>query len=126
MVIDSAIDSAAPIRLAIIGAGQRGTNYGEYALKEPTHCKVVAVAEPRPKTRQRMVDAHDIDRALVFDDWHALHKASAEVIQTLGHRLCDAVIVAVQDAMHCEVVEAFAAQGYAILCEKVHTLSYVV
>jgi len=45
-------------------------------------------------------------------------EASTETIQTVGKRLADAVIVAVQDHMHREVVLAFAAQGYHILCEK--------
>jgi predicted dehydrogenase len=44
--------------------------------------------------------------------------ASAESIQTIGKRLADAVIIAVHDRMHAELVEACAAQGYDILCEK--------
>ena len=39
------------------------------------------------------------------------------MIQTVGKRLADAVIVALLDRMHTEVVVAFAAQGYDILCE---------
>ena len=45
-------------------------------------------------------------------------QASAETIQTLGKRLAHAVVIAVQDHMHAELVVAFAAQGYDILCEK--------
>jgi predicted dehydrogenase len=54
----------------------------------------------------------------VFETWEQFHKASAETIRTVGKRLAHAVIVAVQDHMHAEVVKAFAAQGYDILCEK--------
>lgn len=54
----------------------------------------------------------------MFNTWQELLKASTETIQTIGKRLADAVIVAMQDHMHCEVVLAFAAQGYHILCEK--------
>lgn len=54
----------------------------------------------------------------MFNNWQELLKASAETIQTIGKRLADAVIVAVPDHMHYEVVLAFAAQGYHILCEK--------
>ena len=39
-------------------------------------------------------------------------KASAEVIEALGRRLADGVIVAVQDHMHRDVVLAFTAKGY--------------
>lgn len=107
-----------PITLAIIGCGQRGTNYAEYALNHPKKCKVVAIAEPRPNTRDIFARNHKLDRTLVFNDWQELLKASADTIQTIGKRLADAVIVAVQDRMHCEVVSAFATQGYHILCEK--------
>lgn len=54
----------------------------------------------------------------MFETWEQLHKASTETIQATGKRLADAVIVAVQDRMHAELVEVFAAQGYDILCEK--------
>ncbi|OAX36588.1 NAD(P)-binding protein [Rhizopogon vinicolor AM-OR11-026] len=107
-----------PIALAVIGCGQRGTNYATYALDNPEICKVVAIADPRPKTRDIFTRNHGLDRTLVFNTWQELLKASAETIQTIGKRLADAVIVAVQDHMHCEVVLAFAAQGYHILCEK--------
>ena len=37
-----------PITLAVIGCGQRGKKYAVYATREPTKCKIVAIAEPRP------------------------------------------------------------------------------
>lgn len=93
-------------------------SYAAYAITEPTKCKVVAIAEPRPKTRALMQDAHRIDRSLVFNSWTEFYEASAETIRTIGKRLADAVVVAVQDHMHAELVEAFASQGYHVLCEK--------
>ncbi|KAI0774411.1 streptomycin biosynthesis protein StrI [Fomes fomentarius] len=107
-----------PVTVAIIGCGQRGRGYAAYALQEPTLCKVVAIAEPRPMTQKLMADAHSVDQTLVFKSWQDLHTASAETIQTIGRRLADAVVIAVQDHMHKEVTLAFAAQGYHILCEK--------
>ncbi|KAF9247167.1 hypothetical protein BU15DRAFT_38818 [Melanogaster broomeanus] len=107
-----------PITLAIIGCGQRGTNYAVYALDQPHQCKVVAIAEPRLRTRTLFAAAHSVDDSLVFNTWQDLLKASTETIETVGKRLADAVIVAVQDHMHKEVVLAFAKQGYHILCEK--------
>ncbi|KAF8264945.1 streptomycin biosynthesis protein StrI [Lactarius quietus] len=88
-----------PITLAVVGCGQRGTSYAWFSYKEPAKCRVVAIAEPRSNTRTRFA-------------------TSAETIQTLGKRLADAVVIAVQDHMHAELVVAFAAQGYDILCEK--------
>lgn len=78
----------------------------------------MAIAEPRPRTRQHFAQLHDIDQTLVFEDWQELLAASSETIGTIGKRLADAVIVAVQDHMHLEVVEAFSKQGYHVLCEK--------
>ena len=61
---------------------------------------------------------HNIDKTLVFNTWQELHAASTETISTINKRLADAVLVAVQDHLHAEVVDSFASQGYHILCEK--------
>jgi predicted dehydrogenase len=79
---------------------------------------VVAIAEPRQQTRSNFAKRHSVDQTLVFETWQELHAASAETIKTIGTRLADAVIIAVHDHMHAEVVLAFAEQGYHILCEK--------
>ncbi|KAF9505820.1 hypothetical protein BS47DRAFT_1353600 [Hydnum rufescens UP504] len=119
-----------PLTLAIIGAGQRGKAYARYALSHPEKCKVIAVAEPRPKTRQIMVDTHSISPSMVFESWEDFVRSSADSIAAAitsrsadGNlcgpgRLTDAVLVAVQDSMHAPIVTALAAQGYHILCEK--------
>lgn len=78
----------------------------------------MAIAEPRPKTQRHFADLHKIDQSLVFTTWRDLLAASADTIATVGKRLADAVIIAVQDQMHPEVTLAFAEQGYHILCEK--------
>ncbi|TFK55819.1 NAD(P)-binding protein [Heliocybe sulcata] len=114
----TALDSGDPVTIAVIGCGQRGQAYAEYAFSNPSKCKVVAMAEPRPNTCAIFAQKYSIDGTLVFHDWEGLHAASAETLKTVGHRLADAVVVAVQDSMHAAVVEAFAGQGYHILCEK--------
>jgi predicted dehydrogenase len=63
-------------------------------------------------------EAHDVDQNLVYNTWQELHRASKDSIENTGQRLADALIVAVHDQMHVEVVLAFAEQGYHILCEK--------
>lgn len=78
----------------------------------------MAIAEPRPQTRALFTDRYRVDSGLVFETWEQFHKASAKSIQTTGRRLADAVIIAVHDRMHAELVQAFAAQGYDVLCEK--------
>ncbi|TCD66938.1 hypothetical protein EIP91_000716 [Steccherinum ochraceum] len=118
MRVESHTAGSDPITVAVVGCGQRGTHYSVYALNEPTKCKVVAIAEPRPQTRKNFARTHSVDGSLVFQTWQDLHKASADTIKTIGKRLADAVLVTVQDSMHLEVVLAFAEQGYHILCEK--------
>jgi len=118
MGIDVATYAGHPVTIAIVGCGNRGKAYSAYALAEPTKCKVVAIAEPRPKTRKLMAEAHTVDKTLIFNSWQDLLKASEDTIKTVGKRLADAVLVAVQDRMHLEVTLAFAQQGYHILCEK--------
>lgn len=78
----------------------------------------MAIAEPRPNTRKNFARTHLLDDTLIFNTWQELHAASAETMKTIGKRLADAVLIAVQDHMHCEVALAFAEQGYHILCEK--------
>ncbi|THH11533.1 hypothetical protein EW145_g578 [Phellinidium pouzarii] len=97
--LDEDIGTLAPVTFAVIGCGQRGTAYAEYALRAPDKCKVVAIAEPRPKTRTAMATAHSVDASLVFHTWEDFHAASVETLKTT-------------------VALAFASQGYHILCEK--------
>ncbi|EMD40647.1 hypothetical protein CERSUDRAFT_111229 [Gelatoporia subvermispora B] len=118
MGLDVTTSSAQPVTIAVVGCGQRGKAYSTYALQEPAKCKVVAIAEPRPKTQKSMAEAHAIDRTLIFETWQDLLKASEDAFKIVGKRLADAVVVAVQDHMHLEVVLAFAEHGYHILCEK--------
>ncbi|KAH7325481.1 NAD-P-binding protein [Rhizoctonia solani] len=107
-----------PVRLAVIGAGQRGKNYGTYALINPLHCTVVAIAEPRPETRERMAQAHQVAPDRVFNDWKDLLAAADAHDSQNGTKYVDAIVVTVQDHMHAEVVIPFAQRGYHILCEK--------
>ncbi|OCH90684.1 NAD(P)-binding protein [Obba rivulosa] len=118
MGLDVTTPSAGPVTIAVVGCGQRGKAYTTYALQEPTKCKVVAIAEPRPETRKWMADAHTVDRTLIFKTWEDLLKASEDAVKIVGKRLADAVLIAVQDHMHLEVALAFAEHGYHILCEK--------
>lgn len=92
--------------------------YARYASLSPDECKVVTIAEPRPKTREIFASKHGVPAEYVFNTWQDLHNATAESLLKTGKRLADAVIIAVQDNLHCEVAMAFAEQGYHMLCEK--------
>jgi predicted dehydrogenase len=95
------------VTLAVVGAGDRGTNYAAWALAKPDRARVVAVAEPHNLRRERFAAGHRVDH--VHRDWRDLVAAG---------RVADAVVIATQDAMHLEPTLAFADLGYHILLEK--------
>ncbi len=99
----------AEVTIAIVGAGSRGTGYGEVIAGQPDRARVVAVAEPRDVHRQRCAAQHGIAPENVVVDWEELAKKP---------KLADAVIIATSDALHAGPAIAFARKGYHILLEK--------
>ncbi|KAK3196308.1 hypothetical protein K4F52_000689 [Lecanicillium sp. MT-2017a] len=99
----------APVTIAVVGAGSRGSTYARYALENPGLAKVVAVAEPNKHRRTIFSRDHQIDDELQFTNWKDLFAKG---------KVADAIVVAVLDHLHLEVVEDFSQQGYHILCEK--------
>lgn len=98
-----------PVKLLIVGAGDRGSEYAKYALLHPEQVKIVGVAEPREFYRLRMVENHQIPAESIFQDWR---KAAVR------DQFADAVIIATRDTLHEEPAIAFAEKGYHILLEK--------
>ena len=98
-----------PVELLIIGAGSRGTTYAEYAIDYPDSARVVGVAEPRTFHRQQMAERHAISPENVVEDWRLLLERP---------KFADAIVIALQDALHAEATIAFAQKGYDILLEK--------
>jgi predicted dehydrogenase len=99
----------APVSLIVVGAGERGTRYANWALRHRDRAKVVAVADPREARRARVAVAHNISSERVFADWRSL--------TGLG-KIADAVLICTSDRVHAEPAEAFAALGYHVLLEK--------
>ncbi|MDA0335455.1 MAG: Gfo/Idh/MocA family oxidoreductase [bacterium] len=99
----------APVTIAVIGAGSRGSGYARYAAEHPDQARIVAVAEPRNAYRERLAAQHSIPSQQVFTDWQDAAAAP---------KLADAVLICTQDAMHVGPALAFARAGYHILLEK--------
>jgi predicted dehydrogenase len=93
-----------PPRIAVAGAGARGSRYADLASGS---AEIVAVAEPRAHHRTAFTDRHA--SVAVYQNWQDMLAAG---------RLADAVIIATQDADHVAAATAFAAAGYDILLEK--------
>jgi predicted dehydrogenase len=100
----------APVRLAIIGVGQRGAaTYGSYALRHPAEVEFVAAADPDADRLTDFAAAHAMVPAATFEDWHALFAAGPDV---------DGVIVATPDRAHFEPAAKALALGLPVLLEK--------
>jgi predicted dehydrogenase len=60
------------VRLALIGAGDRGVVYGKYALDHPDDVSFVAVADPVAIRRAQFAAAHRIPVERQFPTWEDL------------------------------------------------------
>ncbi|MFS0726529.1 Gfo/Idh/MocA family protein [Paenibacillus sp. 1P07SE] len=94
------------MNLALIGAGQRGTIYADYAHPQAA---IVAVIEPDTKRRQAAAAAYAIPAEMQF--------AAVEDFYRLG-KMCDAVIISSMDRDHYSQAMAALDLGYDILLEK--------
>ncbi len=97
------------VTAVVIGAGNRGENYANFALDFPSRMEIVAVAEPLPIRRKRFQERFGLKDAAVFSDWKDL---------AAQPKLADVAVVTTQDAMHLEPAEALADKGYHLLLEK--------
>lgn len=96
------------VRLAIVGAGSRGSGYARLAHADG-RAVIVAVAEPDAARRTAIAEEYGLGPDRVFSGWEEL---------ATHPRLADAVVIATQDAFHAEPAIAFAGLGYHILLEK--------
>lgn len=95
------------MKLALVGAGQRGTIYAQYAL-QGQH-QIVAVAETDSARRQAAAQSFGVPAGMVFD--------SADAFFAAG-KLADAVIIATLDRAHYAQTMQALELGYDILLEK--------
>jgi predicted dehydrogenase len=96
------------VTLAVAGAGVRGVTYARHAVAGG-HARVVAVAEPDPRRRERFAAEFGVPAGRAFADWTQLADAG---------RIADAAVVATQDHLHEAPAVALAGLGYHILLEK--------
>ena len=97
------------IKTIMIGAGQRGNAYSEYALHSPEDFQVVGVAEPDDIRRKYYQKKFSLADEHCLKSWRDVFKRD---------KWADAVMICTQDAMHYAPVMAAIEQGYDILLEK--------
>lgn len=95
------------VRLAVVGAGSRGTNYARLAAR--AGAMITGVAEPDPERRRLFVEEFAVPEGAAFSTWEDLREAP---------RVADAVVIATQDRGHTDPAIAFARAGFDILLEK--------
>jgi len=96
------------VKLGLIGAGQRGMIYAEYAYNSK-RADIIAVVEPDDKRRKAAADKFNIPLERQF-------KSVKEFYQ-LG-KICDAIMIASMDRDHYEQTMDGLELGYDILLEK--------
>lgn len=94
------------LKMIILGHGQRGGIYGNYALAYPEKYEVVAVVD---NDKERLAIAKELYGCPVFEDYKTMLEAK------IG---ADFVAVATQDEQHEEHAIACMENGYDLLLEK--------
>ena len=103
------LSAMTPKTIAILGAGNRGTLFGDLIGRYSHLGRVAAVAEPLDDYRQGFAEKHGIPSQNVLRTWQ-------EFVQR--PRLCDAVVVSTMDRDHVGPAVACLGLGYDVLLEK--------
>ncbi|GEM49313.1 Gfo/Idh/MocA family protein [Deinococcus cellulosilyticus] len=99
-----------PIQALLLGAGSRGYDvFARWALQHPDQLKFVAVADPDPAKRQRMMEEHGIPASQAFANWQDALNANLPI---------QAVVNALPDHLHEESATKVMQKGYHQLLEK--------
>lgn len=88
-----------PVKIIVVGAGSRGTEYAKFAAECPDKMQIVGVAEPREWHRNNLKELYNIPAENVFNSWIDVVKRD---------KFADAVIISTQDSLHKEPALAFA------------------
>lgn len=93
----------------VLGAGNRGNVYGNYALSYPEELDIVGVAEPIPIRQERFGDRHAIPADRRYVTWEHVFEQP---------KFADAVIITTPDHLHYGPAMQALAMGYDLLLEK--------
>jgi len=98
-----------PLTAIIMGAGNRGTIYGDYAAAYPQDLDIIGVAEPIVERNDLHAKTHNIADENRFVTWeHVLERP----------KFADMVIISMPDDLHHEPCIQAMRLGYDVLLEK--------
>lgn len=98
-----------PVTAILIGAGNRGNVYADYALIHPEELKIVGVAEQDAVRNGRFARKHSIPAGNRFYNWTDVFERE---------KFADAVIIATPDQLHAQPCLRALHHGYDVLLEK--------
>lgn len=98
-----------PVTAILIGAGNRGNIYADYALTHPDELNMVGVADQNAVRNGRFARKHQIPAEHRFYNWEDVFARE---------KFADAVIIATPDAMHAAPCLRALDAGYDVLLEK--------
>ncbi len=98
-----------PLRIAVIGAGVRGTSLARHLSSSEFSSEIVAVAEPDEERRNNFAQNYSLPDHAKFTSWQAFIDSST---------MCDAVIIATMDNQHTGPAVACLRRGCHLLIEK--------
>ena len=98
-----------PVKIVMIGAGNRARKYLEYIISTPERARVVGVVEPNALRRNAMADHCNLPAEARYD--------SVENFFNAG-KVADGVIIATPDIYHYEHSMRAISLGYHVLLEK--------
>lgn len=101
-----------PVRVLLLGAGNRGSVYARYAQIAPREFQIVAVADPNPKRLKATGDTNGVPPDRRFRHWHDALAAGRDALGA------DAVIIATPDREHTGPALQALAMGLDVLLEK--------
>lgn len=93
----------------VLGAGNRGNVYGDYAVANPDELDIVGVAEPIPIRNERFTKKHQIEERYRFTTWEHVFEVP---------KFADAVIITTPDDLHYGPAMKALEMGYHLLLEK--------
>lgn len=97
------------LKVILIGAGGRGTNYTNTMANLPEKFQVVAVAEPIEERREYIRKKHNIPENMCFTTWEPLLDMD---------KIADVAVICTMDRMHFAPAMKAIEKGYDMLLEK--------
>ena len=97
------------LKVALVGAGNRGCVYADYSLQHPEKIQIVAVVDVNELRRKEAAARYGIPDEHTYASLHTFLQTKTE---------CDFVINATMDEMHYETAKEIISAGYNMMLEK--------